>query len=596
MRAEAERSAGLPESPLADLSRASELYRPLIERRSASSVCQAGAALARFWLSTQVAWCAELIEEELVIAGHVGLMGPEMARSWRLPLGAGIGGWVAETGRAVVIRDYLHDPRRISPVKSIIDSEQLRSGIVAPLRDGATGEAVLGVVYVANRFLVDFSQEHVQVAASLACEIGSALAACRRIALLQAHAEDLQEELRQAHLNALVSLQAAEALSASDDLELVLKLLSERLDADVSLLDTAGHELLSYTRSQPPRSPGIGGALDETAEQPSPVLYSHPLSVGNEELGTLSVSAEQELSSYHQDALSQVAAVCVLELLRQRSALDAELRLHLKVLDDLLSGTVSEGDIFARASMLGMDLRSPHVVACVGGHAGRGAHVAPVLTRRVVEAVTDAARRFYRRPFVSLREGVAFIVAQASEQSMERIAANTSEVVKQASASLGGLGLSGGVGRLCLSPVDFAEAAREARLALDISKIRAAPGEVVTAGELGFYPLLARASGEKALEALVADVLGPLLEADSSGRSDYLATLEAYLVHDRCLEEASRSLHIHVNTLRYRLRKIETMLGADLHDAEDRFRVELALRMQRMRAFQRKGHRAASSA
>jgi purine catabolism regulator len=38
-------------------------------------------------------------------------------------------------------------------------------------------------------------------------------------------------------------------------------------------------------------------------------------------------------------------------------------------------------------------------------------------------------------------------------------------------------------------------------------------------------------------------------------------------------------LHVHVNTLRYRLGKIQELLGVDLHDVDARFVLELALRV-----------------
>jgi DNA-binding PucR family transcriptional regulator len=57
-------------------------------------------------------------------------------------------------------------------------------------------------------------------------------------------------------------------------------------------------------------------------------------------------------------------------------------------------------------------------------------------------------------------------------------------------------------------------------------------------------------------------------------------TLDAFLASDRHLERMATALHIHVNTVRYRLGKIQDDLGVDLRDVDTRFLLELALRVQ----------------
>jgi len=82
------------------------------------------------------------------------------------------------------------------------------------------------------------------------------------------------------------------------------------------------------------------------------------------------------------------------------------------------------------------------------------------------------------------------------------------------------------------------------------------------------------------LEAMVDDALGPLLEADAAGGSEYVKTLDAYLATDRHLERAAESLHVHPNTVRYRLAKVQEALRVNLRDVDDRFVLELALRVK----------------
>jgi DNA-binding PucR family transcriptional regulator len=73
--------------------------------------------------------------------------------------------------------------------------------------------------------------------------------------------------------------------------------------------------------------------------------------------------------------------------------------------------------------------------------------------------------------------------------------------------------------------------------------------------------------------------LEPLLRADREKGSEYVKTLDAYLAADRHLERTAARLHVHVNTLRNRLEKIQKLLGVDLYDVDARFLLELALRV-----------------
>jgi len=57
-------------------------------------------------------------------------------------------------------------------------------------------------------------------------------------------------------------------------------------------------------------------------------------------------------------------------------------------------------------------------------------------------------------------------------------------------------------------------------------------------------------------------------------------TLSAFLSNDRHLERTAKALHVHVNTLRYRIAKIQDIAGVDLRDVDARFLLELALRVR----------------
>jgi DNA-binding PucR family transcriptional regulator len=83
----------------------------------------------------------------------------------------------------------------------------------------------------------------------------------------------------------------------------------------------------------------------------------------------------------------------------------------------------------------------------------------------------------------------------------------------------------------------------------------------------------------RAAASLGADTYGPLevlREHDAAHRSDYLRSLAAWLDHPGAPGEAARSIHVHANTLRYRMTRNADLAGLDLDDPV----VRLATRLQ----------------
>jgi PucR family transcriptional regulator, purine catabolism regulatory protein len=117
------------------------------------------------------------------------------------------------------------------------------------------------------------------------------------------------------------------------------------------------------------------------------------------------------------------------------------------------------------------------------------------------------------------------------------------------------------------------DAAQEAQWALGVAT--AESRELVRYGD---HTTLLLPQTPTEARALVARVLGALISHDAEHRTDYLLTLRAMLRHDRSWQSAAAELHIHKQTLGYRIRKIETLSGRGLTRTEDLAEWWLALR------------------
>ncbi|ODA74699.1 PucR family transcriptional regulator ligand-binding domain-containing protein [Streptomyces sp. AVP053U2] len=143
-----------------------------------------------------------------------------------------------------------------------------------------------------------------------------------------------------------------------------------------------------------------------------------------------------------------------------------------------------------------------------------------------------------------------------------------------------------GDGRLTLgvsAAVHSAEGLRgaleEARHARRVAAAR--PGRVCAAGhhELASHVLLLPFVPDDVRRAFTARLLGPLRDYDRRHRAELIPTLEAFLDCDGSWTRCAARLHLHVNTLRYRVGRIEQLTGRDLSRLEDKLDFFLALRM-----------------
>ncbi|MFE7264102.1 PucR family transcriptional regulator [Streptomyces sp. NPDC057592] len=136
-----------------------------------------------------------------------------------------------------------------------------------------------------------------------------------------------------------------------------------------------------------------------------------------------------------------------------------------------------------------------------------------------------------------------------------------------------------GVSAAVHSPEGLRGALEEARHARRVAGAR--PGRVCAAGhhELASHVLLLPFVPDDVRRAFTARLLDPLRDYDRRHRAELIPTLETFLDCDGSWTRCAARLHLHVNTLRYRVGRIEQLTGRDLSRLEDKLDFFLALRM-----------------
>lgn len=180
------------------------------------------------------------------------------------------------------------------------------------------------------------------------------------------------------------------------------------------------------------------------------------------------------------------------------------------------------------------------------------------------------------------------LVAAIGYGAVALVPGPSDDVATELRSRLAGLEGAAGEGiRLSLgvsAPVSRADALRgaleEAWHAARIAEGRPGSFEVVGHGELASHVLLLAAAPEGVRRGFRDRLLSPLSAYDARHQADLVTTLEAFLDCDGSWTRCAARLHVHVNTLRYRIGRIEELTQRDLSRLEDKVDFFLALRLR----------------
>lgn len=501
-----------------------------------------------------------------------GVLSPAF-RAVRLPMGAGLGGLVAQTATPYSTADYFADERfrHTTPIDSAVADEGLKSILGVPM---LLGRQVIGVLYAANRNVRPFSREEVALLVSLAAHAAVALDNARLLSETQEALSELEtaSELLKEHTeNVERAADAHDRLmriavhgGGVDD---VAREVHAVLGGQVLVVDTSGVVIAASPADAVPENHELDTAdraLQSARTADGEGVTAAPVIAGADRFGALVLRRPNALEQGDQRILERSALVTALLLLFRRSVAEAEERVRGELLEDLLSGHDRDpGALRERARLLGADLEHPHAVL-VAEVAGDRARIAKAAA--YVAGVNGG--------FAAIHDGELVVILP--DRTPREAAAVVAEGLRPATGAPVTAGLAGPV----KGPADILAAYAEASRCLSALVALGRHGEAATAEDLGFVGLLLGSSSNA--ETFVESVIGPVRRYDETRNSKLVATLEAYFRSGGNLTRTGQALHVHVNTVTQRLDRITRLLGEGWQDPDRQLEVQLALRLNRL--------------
>jgi purine catabolism regulator len=135
-----------------------------------------------------------------------------------------------------------------------------------------------------------------------------------------------------------------------------------------------------------------------------------------------------------------------------------------------------------------------------------------------------------------------------------------------------------GVSRVAASVEELPQAYAQARRAVEVGRRVHGSGSTTWFDQLGIHRLIAMVPDDRELATFARDVLGELA-ADTAEARDLRETLQVLLDTNFNVAEAARTQFFHYNTMRYRVSKLERLLGPLGRDPHLRLDVAVALRV-----------------
>jgi purine catabolism regulator len=311
-----------------------------------------------------------------------------------------------------------------------------------------------------------------------------------------------------------------------------------------------------------------------------------PLRLTDGLVGLLSlVAPPTQLGEPERLAVVRGAAACALALARERAVLATEDRLQRDVLDELLSdGPLDAAALAGRAARLGYDLERPHlalVMTAAYSDGRRNGHDPGAALARAAELLAREADAAEVAVPLRLEDAVLTALLPLAAAADERAGRATGRRLHELlSVQAQPLAVSIGLAGPRAGPAGLRAAQREAERALALGSRLFAPGHLTHFGDLGLYRLLFRLHGTPEAEEFYREALGRLEAYDCEHGADLLPTLEAYFAAGASPKETAARLHLHRNTVLYRLQRIADISGHRLDDPQTCLSLQLALRLR----------------
>lgn len=334
-------------------------------------------------------------------------------------------------------------------------------------------------------------------------------------------------------------------------------------------------------------------------------LHHHPISItenisgqtvfrlidaidnGTERFGYLSCLREN--TSFADDELSVVHSateIFAVQMTQDKKVAEIELRLKGNFIEDLISTNYSDLDsILNRARALDYDISLPHRVLVAEIE-----NLDQLIHHQPMDQDASATFKIELAQFIQKQlnlhalcmviyhnDEIVLLVQQKDDgMSIDTVKNLSEQIIKSVSAQFMAK-LYIGIGSICHELTDYPASYLSAKKALEIGAYMITEGQVRSFEQFKVHALFLSTLKPAELYNYARSQVGALLDYDKTHHTELLKTLQEFLYLRNNVDGTARTINMSVSGLKYRLQKIEKIIGYELKDYKVSFDLQLAL-------------------
>lgn len=299
------------------------------------------------------------------------------------------------------------------------------------------------------------------------------------------------------------------------------------------------------------------------AESPINPSSSFPIINSNELFGYFLLDKPVErLTNIQKAALEHASTALSLEFVRQNTLFEKEMHLREEAFHDLINGGRLNARILEKFRMNEKSSIACMMVDCKSGFLWDAASI--LQKEKLILSIEQILNKYCETSIVFTKSNQIIALLVNGRKKYDQSLAV--DIQRKVSRAIIGLGRE-------VALTDMTDTYQEAAEALSFAKNHQHK-TFITYSELGAERLWLN-TDRSLLNKFVSDKVGPLLRMEP----EYLKTMQAFLANNQSHKQTAEEMHIHPNTLAYRLKKIESELQLDFSRKEDWITVVLAFQV-----------------
>lgn len=281
--------------------------------------------------------------------------------------------------------------------------------------------------------------------------------------------------------------------------------------------------------------------------------------------------------------------IVALVFAKEKAVFEAQRQLKGDFLEELVNNTFNDEELMEkRAQFLNFSIKDPLTVFVIqlsgqdNYYVSKGEEERQALKEFLWQKIHEA---FVHEDSVMLQAKSSSLIGLTgikSEGELRQLQDILTRIVEQVKKTQFKDCITAGIGRPYAGVRNVSKSYQEALTAVKVGSLIDRGPNVCFFEDLGPFRFLYELRDSQDMQSFHREVIGTIRLYDNQHNTNLLETLECYFANDGNLKNTAAALHLHKNSVIYRLKKIEEITGFDLRNPNDRFNLELGIKLDRI--------------